>query len=368
LIALVDTIPFHDGDIEALYYLQAQSGGAQSYSVFFPVRYWPYRFTVLMFGAHLGTMRLLSVCAFAAGAYLASRIGVELVGEKKGRWGAVLFASNPWAFVYMGRIMPEPWLMLGVLGCVYTAMRGKGLWAWPFFFALAVFSKSVGILAISSLVFLDKRRVKYAFVLSAFLVMGALFAWPMVTFAYQKFMARGSIEVPYDLFNVLTVSLGIGAAGAAWFGLAHENWRGWVVMAPWGAYLVWDARLNHAYYALPLIGLLAVFSVIWLSRHYRDRIMITIVSGFFVCVAVIFAGDGIDNRVRVIDSLPDGVEVSTSKQLAKRLAPFAGDRRLITDGTAQEYGIEETVPDGCNVLGSRSYFGKELFGFRCLNV
>lgn len=365
-------IPFHDGDIEALYYLQALVNHPSTVSVFYPLRYYPLHLIAVL-GGGLIAMRLLMVSLFAIATFFAGQIGSMLWG-KRGKWAAVYFASNPWAWNYIGRLMPESWLMFGIIGSIWAILKAnkklEWLAIWPLFILCAILAKPIGVLALGSLVFLRGSRQWYIMLILAGVgILGLAVLYPTVQEGYRRVTHAQDAEVPYDFWGTIVIALGVAAPVTAWFIVRVKDWRVWGLLTPWILYTGFDALKNHGYYALPLVALASLFATYYVVKHYDARLTFTILNGTFLVSAMIFTGTVGDYRAKIVEDMPHGIDITLQWQLIKRLDPYRGDRTFHLNGTWPNgnsiYGINETVPENCAVIAARHYFNDAIYGYRC---
>lgn len=334
-------------------------------------RYWPAHLTTSLFGDYLWAARLPGMVALAVSTWFAVIIGERLVGEK-GRWAGVFFIGNPWVLVWFGRVMPECWLITGILGAFASVLAkdSRKIWFWPLAVGVALLSKPVGVFALLSLFYVRKDHAGFFLGIFGVSLLGLWVTWGVWIHGFYSLEHRLAFEKPFqDPFRMILMAGIIGGGVASWIGLRYAHWREFTILGITGGYALIDSIPNHGYYALPFVALAAIFAVRGLTKE-NPRVIVA-GSFIFAFIALSITGDLGDRRATILDDMPNET-ISTQRHIALIIEPY-GTQNLFFDQNNSNavrespsgYYVNTEMPDDCQIIAERSYLGKKLWGYYC---
>lgn len=356
-----------------------------------PMRYFPIRISTLLMGESEWTARFPGMIALALCAVLASGIGRHLAGDFGQRWAPVFLVGNPWVLVWFGRALPDAWLVTGLLATGYFALRAN---THPWRFAplvaggitLALAAKPTGILAFPMLMFL-RRRDAFLLTVSSLAILAVGLSWfvghgdvwkaPIRLFSVIS--SRHTVEARFaDLPGMIVHGWAFGCAATAWFGWAPtQGFTSWlraplswpqdatIPLFAFAGYAAWDALPGHAYYFLPAAAWSSILAVQWFAR--RPHLLRFALTATAVAAPLVLfdTGDLGDNRNRIVESLPPGVDVSVPIGLQPMMSYYRPDLVFHPTDAPANFTVIAHELDNCRLIATRSYAWHELHAYDC---
>lgn len=358
----LSSYPIHLGSIEAQY---VQAARNHDHTLFYwPLRVLPVELAHAVLGPSLWASRVPTTLLLYPSILAAYKTSESAFGARAAAWSAVAFGLNPYIVTWYGRVMPEAWLILGIV----LAARPEGsLWQRGVGVALAVLAKPIGLAALPIFLIRNERwQGCLAVVGAAYAGLAILFPSlvdQVFTYASGRFDAG---HAPFEAANsVLVLGLFMGCLPLAWWGFKPRKSGIFILAAGLIGYAFLDAFPNHAYYALPGIALLAVLAgprLAVLGKPAKAALVGFAVLG--VALSLYVSGDLGDDRATILSDLPDGVEVYVPDEWWY-FREYAPDGTVYTKTPDSAWTLRPDHEEYCHAYSTRSYGGETLTLWRC---
>lgn len=367
--------PVHHGYGEVQYVTLAESDYSfrEDLNVL-PMRYLPIRWSFDVFGSNEWSARFPGMVALAISSVAASVIGARIAGDYGRKLGPVFLVTNPMVFTWFGRALPDSWLVTSILITAALALKSNQDHKWAVGIGpsvlLGVASKPAGVLALFTLI-LIRNRAAFLMALASLGGLAFLGAWSiqpenpiLVPLRFLIMIMGHSIATVSftDVPGILAYGFFIGGATLAWFGFTQWPNDGTIPLLAFSTYALWDAIPNHAYYALPAVAWASVWGARWMAKRTWLTPAMLVVSGMGCVITMLDTGSLGDERTRIIEDFPLGVNVTVPGHLTPMFHHYRPDLRYVANAT---YRVGYSIESGCDELGYRTYGRNVLYALDC---